>query len=305
MNLRAWQNWLGFIKPNRSHRRRSLNAFTVERLESRCLLAASPASGTTSPCIKLTNGSDLVIEDNGSNLTYSLGSGSAIPFGSSLASLSKLTITGSSSSNTITILLSDGNGLSSTFKVIVNGNGGDDGIDASGSDFPVSLNGGTGYDTLIGGTANDTLNGSSSDDALFGGAGDDDLNGGSGNDELSGDEGDDLCLGDVGNDYITGGADNDVVNGIAGNDEVYGDDGNDYVYGGAGSDYVDGGGDYDIVKGQGGLDTIAGSLEEAMQDWENFIILDDSEAYRGQTNPSGVKPPDVVDSGRDRNDYEN
>lgn len=300
MILRAWHNWFGFVKSNRTHRRRVLSAFPVERLESRCLLAATVNGTSTNPRITLSGSESITISDNGTNLTFSLGSGTSGTLGGSLGSLSTLTVTGSSSSNPMTINLSAGNGLSSSFRVIVNGNNGNDMIDASGSDFSVILNGGSGTDTLIGGTANDTLNGSSNNDTLIGGAGDDDLNGGSGNDEISGDEGEDLCLGDAGNDNISGGEGNDNVNGQAGDDVVVGDDGNDYVFGGAGRDFIDGGDGTDVVKGQGGRDTITGSLDDARAEADDFRFLG-SDTWRNNLGNAGSPNLDPRDT---RSEYE-
>lgn len=227
MFLRAWHQWLKFAKSSRPNRRRSLNATSAEHLESRCLLAAT-TSGTTSPVLTLSGSENVIIATNGANLTYQLGSAAAVPFGSTpLSSLSMLTIIGSSSNNFITINLPTGNGLSSTFLVVVNGSGGDDVINAAASAFSVSLDGGSGRDSLIGGSANDLLFGGSGDDTIRGGAGD------------------------------------DLVNGMGENDCLFGDAGNDELYGGAGRDYLDGGADNDLVKGQGGQDTITGSRASA------------------------------------------
>ncbi len=293
MFLRAWHQWLKFSKSNRSSRRRSMRSFPAEHLESRCLLAAAmavPSNPGANPILTVSGSTSLTISDDGTNLTYQLGAGTATPFNltTSLSGLSSLTIRDSSLSNHTAILLTVGGGLSSSFRVIVNGNGGDDEIDASGCEFSVVLNGGSGKDRLTGGSMNDTLNGSTNDDILIGGDGDDDIDGGSGNDEISGDGGDDLCLGSTGNDEISGGADNDNVNGQAGDDVVVGDEGNDYVYGGAGRDFVDGGDGIDIVKGQGGRDTITGSMEEAINELNEFGSFG-NDTWRG--NYSKPSPP--------------
>lgn len=307
MILRAWHNWLGVVNSNRTHRRRSLNAFPVECLESRVLLATTTtpkvSGSSSSPCLTLYGSATVTIGVNSSTQlpTYDIGSG-AVDFGTlTIDMLSKITISDSSSSNNITINLSTADGLSSSFKLTVNGNSGNDVIDASGCDFPVSLNGGAGTDELMGGSANDTLSGSTGNDVLTGGEGDDDLYGGSGNDELSGDDGDDLCLGDTGDDNISGGLGNDNVNGQSGNDQLYGDDGNDYIFGGAGRDYIDGGGDIDVVKGQGGFDTITGGYDEARDESIAFKSLG-SDTWRDNLGNAGSPNLDPRDT---RSEFEN
>lgn len=325
MILRAWHLWLRTIKPQKPSTRRRFLSRGVESLEVRCLPTVTvtfPVS-PNAPVLTVSNGDDLVIAANGTNLTFDLGTGAgAVAFGGAQGSVTSLRVTCSSSlsssGNTIQLALNRFlDGLSGSFQVTVTGNGGADRIDASATDFPVSLNGGSMNDTLIGGSGNDTLDGSTNDDqlsggdgsdtligssgndVLSGGNGDDNLDGGTGNDDLSGDAGDDLCLGGNDRDTISGGNDNDVVNGQAGDDSVMGDEGNDYVYGGAGADFVDGGGGANVVKGQGGRDTIAAaSWSDVVADLNNFRLLSSSETFRGLTSdPSraNLDPRDVTD----------
>ncbi|MBO13031.1 MAG: hypothetical protein CMJ68_20030, partial [Planctomycetaceae bacterium] len=61
--------------------------------------------------------------------------------------------------------------------LVLNGEGGDDTIDASAVDVAIKQNGSGGNDTLTGGSANDTLNGGSGEDLLVGGPGNDKLQG--------------------------------------------------------------------------------------------------------------------------------
>ena len=67
-------------------------------------------------------------------------------------------------------------------RLVINGLGGDDVIEASGLGTGIQLtaNGGDGDDILIGGTGNDTLLGGAGDDVLLGGGGQDILDGGPG-----------------------------------------------------------------------------------------------------------------------------
>jgi len=66
-------------------------------------------------------------------------------------------------------------------RIVINGLGGDDVIEASGlSGMQLTANGGAGDDILIGSAGNDTLNGEAGDDVLIGGPGQDVLDGGTG-----------------------------------------------------------------------------------------------------------------------------
>ena len=240
-------------------------------------MPATVSGTSTAPVLTVPNAEDVVISQNGTNLTFSANGGAETPFGGALGSLTSLRITCSSSSsssgNDIDLNLTVADGFSSSFRVTVTANGGPDSIDASDYDVPVSINGGSGDDTLIGGS------------------GDDDLDGGSGNDNLSGGAGDDLCLGGVGNDTISGGDDHDIVNGMAGNDSLNGDFGNDYIYGGAGNDTCDGGdggGGANVVKGQGGKDQIVGTRADANNELNAFRALDSADVFRDLTDPSSA-----------------
>jgi Ca2+-binding RTX toxin-like protein len=82
---------------------------------------------------------------------------------------------------TITIM-----GFEPTDKIVINGLGGDDVIQASGLGTAMQLtaNGGDGDDVLIGSPGNDTLTGGAGDDVLIGGPGQDILDGGTGDNIL-------------------------------------------------------------------------------------------------------------------------
>lgn len=113
--------------------------------------------------------------------------------------------------------------LSSTFKYITYGGGGNDTVYGQGeTDDHVTGDGGD--DFLDGGGGNDTLHGGDVQDSLFGGAGNDMLTGGGaqgeGGDSLSGGEGDDTLTADGANGYIEGGAGNDLIVGGEGHDQV-------------------------------------------------------------------------------------
>jgi Ca2+-binding RTX toxin-like protein len=89
-----------------------------------------------------------------------------------------VTITGLAETVTIT-------DFDASDRIIINGLGGDDVIEASGlSGMQLTANGGDGDDVLIGSVGNDTLNGGAGDDVLIGGPGQDILDGGTGNNIL-------------------------------------------------------------------------------------------------------------------------
>jgi Ca2+-binding RTX toxin-like protein len=110
-------------------------------------------------------------------------------------------------------------------RIVVNGNDGDDRIDASALNVPVTLNGGNGNDTMIGGKGDDVLNGGNGNDVLDGGDGDDSLFGGANDDVLTGGPGLDSMKGDDGNDTINAadGLSDLLVDGGAGNDTIHKD----------------------------------------------------------------------------------
>jgi Ca2+-binding RTX toxin-like protein len=74
-------------------------------------------------------------------------------------------------------------GFEATDRIVINGLGGDDVIEASGLGTAMlfTANGGDGDDVLIGSAGNDILNGGAGDDVLIGGPGQDVLDGGPGN----------------------------------------------------------------------------------------------------------------------------
>jgi Ca2+-binding RTX toxin-like protein len=86
--------------------------------------------------------------------------------------------------------------------VFLNGNGGNDTLDASAADRSILATGGAGQDRLFGGSQNDRLSGDAGDDQLSGGKGDDVLTGGDGNDIFSGLEGRDVVNGGAGDDVL-------------------------------------------------------------------------------------------------------
>lgn len=87
--------------------------------------------------------------------------------------------------------------------LMLDGNRGDDVLDASASAAPTNiLNGGAGNDVLTGGDRADRMRGGDGRDTLRGGGGDDTMDGGRGNDRLIGQDGRDQMNGGDGNDIV-------------------------------------------------------------------------------------------------------
>jgi Ca2+-binding RTX toxin-like protein len=122
-------------------------------------LAGVPGSGTgdgqvDTVVINATNGSDTITVTNNNGV---------------------VTVTGLATDVTIS-------GFDANDRIVINGLGGDDVVEASGlSGMQLTANGGDGDDVLIGSAGNDTLTGGAGDDVLIGGPGQDILDGGPGN----------------------------------------------------------------------------------------------------------------------------
>ncbi|MEV8467744.1 calcium-binding protein [Fluviibacterium sp. DFM31] len=174
----------------------------------------------------------------------------------------------------------------------INGNAGNDQIDAStaseglllfGDGGDDTLIGGLGGDVLIGGDGNDTLTGNDGNDIMLGAAGNDTFNGGAGNDVFYiGESGDVVSDGGAGFDKAvisaTGGISLSVggwlgverINGLTGNDTIdatgmatsvtlVGSAGNDVLTGGSAGDVFFAGADDDMMFGGGGDDALIAS----------------------------------------------
>jgi Ca2+-binding RTX toxin-like protein len=138
-----------------------------------------------------------------------------------------------------------------TATIVVDGENGNDTIDASESKVSQFMFGGNGNDKLIGGSGRDFIYGDDGNDTIIGGDGNDVIEAGNGNDIVDGGNG---------NDYINGSTGNDIIKGGKGNDVIYGGDGDDKIQGNDGDDYVDGGKGNDLLEGGNGNDTLSGGL---------------------------------------------
>jgi serralysin len=136
---------------------------------------------------------------------------------------------------------------------VVQGNAGNDRIDATGVAYNVNLVGHGGQDALTGGDGDDAIYGVDGNDTIMGGPGFDQLHGGNGDDEIHGDGGPDNP---PWTDWLFGGAGNDVLYGSGGG-WVIGDEDNDTLYGKSG-DLMMGGTGEDIIIGDAGFQQIIG-----------------------------------------------
>jgi Ca2+-binding RTX toxin-like protein len=84
---------------------------------------------------------------------------------------------------------------------------------------------------------NSTINGNNGNDWIEAGGGKDTVHGNTGLDKILGQDGDDNLQGDSGNDWLDGGAGNDFLQGGADSDKMVGGAGSDKMDGGDGTDY--------------------------------------------------------------------
>ena len=171
--------------------------------------------------------------------------------------------------------------------VKVQGEGGDDVINAASAGKRVVLTGGTGNDTLTGGSKNDDLFGNDGTDTLTGNAGNDLLDGGAGADAMTGGAGNDIYVVDNAGDTVTealgegtdtiqssisfdlsanganvenltltGTAANGTGNGL--DNVLTGNDSANVLTGGAGADTLTGKGGNDTLDGGAGADSMTG-----------------------------------------------
>ncbi len=174
----------------------------------------------------------------------------------------------------------------------VNGDTGNDTIDASSLTVGITLSGGDGNDILTGGSGNDILLGGAGNDTLSGGAGNDTIVGGANDDLMSGGDGDDIFFIDESLDVVTDGGTGfdkavisnaagltvdigswtsvERINGFTGDDVIDGSglttgivmsasDGNDTLTGGSGDDTFYAGMGEDTVNGGAGNDALIGN----------------------------------------------
>jgi Ca2+-binding RTX toxin-like protein len=211
--------------PREVRRRRVVEEFVSERLESRRLLSYSFSGGVLT--FNGTTGDDIII-------AYRVVAGSNdyvevrrdLPFPTADEITGQYPSTGAGSVTKVVINAAQGNDhvyaeLTGNFTY---GNAnfveameikGDNGTDV--------LEGGDGADTIQGENGNDTINGYGGDDSLHGGYAGDDVSDGSGNDVLRGGSGNDMMYGGPGDDSF------DSNDGVSANDTSDGGPGTDSI----------------------------------------------------------------------------
>jgi Ca2+-binding RTX toxin-like protein len=230
-------------------------------------------------------------------------------------------VTFANPSNSLTLNAGDGNNtitvgaLDATFatavvlgtsSVSINGEGGDDNLNATATNIALSILGGSGFDTLVGGGQNDTIDGEAGNDSIDGGAGIDSLAGGDNDDTVKGGAGTDSIDGGAGNDSIEGGTEGDTLLGNTGDDSILGEDGDDSIDGGDGTDTLDGGAGNDTITGGDGGDSIDGGAGQDLLNGNGDADTidggsdDDMVFGEGGTDSlSGGDGNDTVDGGAD------
>ena len=104
-----------------------------------------------------------------------------VPFKIGLTNIENVVMQTQSGDDSITVTALAGTGVK---RVTMDGGDGNDTLDGSAADVPLTILGGAGNDTLLGGSKNDALSGGDGNDFLSGGKGLDVLDGGASNDTL-------------------------------------------------------------------------------------------------------------------------
>ncbi|HVK09663.1 MAG TPA: hypothetical protein VM597_12885, partial [Gemmataceae bacterium] len=183
----------------------------------------------------------------------------------------------------------------------LSGLGGNNRIDASAFDGPVTLEGGTGADTLIGGEAGDALVGGDGDDQLIGNAGPDSMTGGAGSDSLRGsdivgsDDAGNQLDGGTGNDTLRGGTGADALVGGDDDDSLFGSTGSDTLHGAAGNDVLDGFDGDDALDGGVGTDRLVATADAS------FLLTTFSLSGQGEDSVTGIEQAVLTGGGGHNN----
>ncbi len=175
----------------------------------------------------------------------------------------------------------------------IDGQIGNDTLDAAAFGRAVTLVGSAGTDLLIGSALADSLAGGDGNDTLLAGDGNDTLSGAGGNDLAVGELGDDAIFGDAGDDVLNGGSGRDVIEGGDGADTVAGQSGNDVLRGGLGDDRIIGGTGIDLFGETGDANFVLSTVGTSTQ----LVGLGtDSVAEIEQLNLTGGDAANVLDA---------
>jgi Ca2+-binding RTX toxin-like protein len=208
----------------------------------------------TDPVVSLPDGGgDYEVLRDGGDLVVRRVAGAEL-FRQAADTVTSLTVSGSSSADIVTVLASTGG-----VPLLIDGNGGDDMLNAADHPFAVSMTGGDGNDSIFGGAGNDLMTGGDGNDTLDGGSGDDTLGGGLGNDVIDGGDGAFDLLKDGGDADLV--LTNSMMTGI-GNDTLTGIE-RAWIVGGPSPNVIDASGfigtGFTILDGAGGGDTLFGT----------------------------------------------
>ncbi|MEP4196906.1 MAG: hypothetical protein ABJL99_14860 [Aliishimia sp.] len=230
-------------------------------------------------------------------------------------------IRGDNADNVLTAITGPGAGGPGSFANIINGEGGNDTINAGDDDDVIS--GGFGNDALFGEDGDDILSGDGGNDTLDGGDGIDtasyanaggrvavflnnapsDLGSGQGIDtfvsieNVIGTDFDDRLVGDAANNVLSGGLGDDVLIGLAGDDTLNGENGDDELTGSGGNDTLNGGNGFDLLVGLGGADILNGG--GGNDEIQAGLGVDTVNGGGGEDDIFGNFGADIIDGGAD------
>lgn len=174
--------------------------------------------------IKITKGSISKSSLSGSDVIFTIGSGSLKVKNAKGKSISLINSSGKTSSTivgaqTLTNNSSANVSIASDMSV-VNASTRTKAIKITGNALANTISGGSKNDSIYGGAGNDSLVGNAGNDKLYGETGNDKLRGGTGNDSLWGGKGNDSLWGDAGNDtfFYSNGDGKDIIYGFENDD---------------------------------------------------------------------------------------
>lgn len=167
--------------------------------------------------------------------------------------------------------------------------GGNDVIDAFGSQVPAYISSGSGSDIVDATRFDDTIVAGSGNDKVEAWAGNDDVRGSRGNDTIQGGVGDDTIRGNDGDDLIWGGLGVDKLHGNNQNDRILAgarfgrteENVADSLYGGAGDDQLEGDGSRVVMWGSSGSDSLLGGGKLRGGSGDDLIDTGETATIRG------------------------
>ena len=230
MRISHWLTRLQNRRPQRSTRRRTPQQST-ESLEKRTLLTTvGILTGPTDLTIFVDDGDSATVQRNSTTGNVEVLDANMQPYLSiptiQASVLTTLNIFADDADNTLSVAPVNSSEFSSLSTIVIDAGDGDDMVTGS-DDFAEFLDGNDGNDTINAGGGDDTIDAGDGNDMITGGAGPDSILGGNGQDAIDG---------GTGNDNIDAGDGQDSVDGGDGDDVINAGDGLDTVNGGAGDE---------------------------------------------------------------------